>query len=118
MKKVIRKIFAGFILLLFFTIFSPDVFGQIVVVQCNAGWNDKNKVTWLNKLTDVDKVYYIDIAKYPDKQKKYEVVVVPTIIILNDGKEVKRYQADISFSIKATKQQIQGVIDEAVMESY
>ena len=46
------------------------------------------------------------------------LVVVPTIIIFNGGKEVKRYQADISFSIKATKSQVQGKIDDVLMESF
>ena len=33
-------------------------------------------------------------------------------------KEVKRYQADISFSMKATKSQVQGKIDDILMESF
>ena len=34
------------------------------------------------------------------------------------GEEIKRYQADISFSIKATKSQVQGKIDDILMESF
>ena len=92
------------------------VSAQVKVIQFNAEWNAANKVTWCKNLTDC-KVYYIDIAKYPEKQKKYEIVVVPTIIVLNGGKEVKRYQADISFTMKATLKQVQAVIDETKMES-
>ncbi len=97
---------------------SSTAFGQITVVQYNAGWNDANKVTWLNKLSDVDKVKYVDIATDIKAQKKHEIVVVPTIIIFKDGEEVKRYQADISFSMKATKEEIQEDIDELLMEDF
>ena len=51
-------------------------------------------------------------------QKKHEIVVVPTIIIFKDGEEVKRFQADISFSMKAKLEDLQEVIDDALMESF
>jgi len=35
-----------------------------------------------------------------------------------DGEEVKRYQADISFKMSATKSEIQEAIDEAVMGGF
>ena len=59
-----------------------------------------------------------DIATDTKSANKHEIVVVPTIIIFNNGKEVKRYQADISFSMKATKSQIQSKIDDILMESF
>ena len=116
MENPVWKIFAGYILILFFIFLSTTAFGQINVTQYNAAWNDANKVTWLKKLSDVDKVGYVDIAANPDIQKKREIVVVPTIIIFKDGEEVKRFQADISFTMKATREEIQSVIDELLME--
>ena len=50
-------------------------------------------------------------------QNKYEIVVVPTIIVFN-GKEVKRFQADISFAMKASKKDVQAVIDEILMDQF
>ena len=50
-------------------------------------------------------------------QDKYQIVVVPTIIVFN-GEEVKRFQADISFAMKATKKDIQNVVDEILMEGF
>jgi thioredoxin-like negative regulator of GroEL len=49
---------------------------------------------------------------------KYEIVVVPTIIVFKDGKEIKRYQADISFKITATKNDIQELVDESIMSGF
>jgi len=46
------------------------------------------------------------------------VVVVPTIIIFQDGEEIKRYQADISFKMLATKNELQDKIDEIIMSNF
>ena len=45
-------------------------------------------------------------------------MVVPTIIIFKDGEEVKRFQADISFTMKATKKELQEVINEQLMSDF
>jgi len=118
MKDPVWKIFALYLVFLFLIVLGSTGYGQIKVVHYNATWNNGNKVTWLKNLNDVDYLKYIDIAKYPDLQKKYEIVVVPTIIVFKDGEEVKRFQADISFSIKAKLEDIQEVIDDALMESF
>mgnify|MGYP003140259138 CR=1 FL=1 len=118
MKDSVWKIFTGYILILFFILLGSKAFGQITIVQYNAEWNDKNKVTWLNKLSDVDKIKNVDIAEEPKQQSKHEIVVVPTIIIFKDGEEVKRYQADISFTMKATREELQEYIDELLMEDF
>ena len=43
---------------------------------------------------------------------------MPTVVIFKDGEEVKRFQADISFSMKATKKEMQAVIDELLMSDF
>jgi hypothetical protein len=96
---------------------SSEVFGQIVVTHFNADWNDPNKVSYIGKLTDCD-IVYVDIAKAPKIQKKHNIVIVPTVVIFKDGEEVKRFQADISFSMKATRKEMQSVIDELIMSDF
>ena len=119
--KVIWKIFSAYILILLFMLMSNNAIGQnickedVCVVEFNAGWNESNSVDYLNKLTDCG-IKRINIDK-GDWQKKYNIVVVPTIIVFN-GKEVKRFQADLTFAIKATKEDIQDVVDEFLMEDF
>ena len=91
--------------------------GQIVVTHFNAAWNDPNKVSYIGKLTDCD-IVYVDIAASPKLQAKHEIVVVPTVVIFKDGEEMKRFQADISFSMKATRKEMQAEIDELLMEDF
>tara|TARA_R100001443_G_scaffold68595_1_gene77281 strand:+ start:760 stop:1098 length:339 start_codon:yes stop_codon:yes gene_type:complete len=100
----------------FLTFAQSPCDAEVCVVQFNAGWNSANNVEWLDKLKDCD-VKYIDIATDAEAQSKYEIVVVPTIIVFN-GKEVKRFQADISFAMKATKSDVQEVVDEIIMDQF
>ena len=106
------------LLLIAFFFVSTNVSSQITISQFNADWNSTNTVEWLDDLSDVDKIKYIDIAENTEAQNKHEIVVVPTIIIFKDGEEVKRFQADISFTIKATKEEIQEVINETLMSDF
>ncbi len=112
------KLFIGYsLVLLLLLVSSGNAFGQITVSHFNANWNDANKVTWVKKLTDCD-IAFVDIVKSPKLQAKNKVVVVPTIIIYKDGEEVKRFQADISFKMTATKEEVQGIIDELIMSDF
>ena len=89
---------------------------ELCVVQFNAGWNSSNDVEWVEKLKNCE-VIYIDIAADAASQAEYEIVVVPTIIVFN-GEEIKRFQADISFAMKATKEDVQEVVNEVKMDEY
>jgi len=105
------------ILIILLTAFSLNASSQIVVTHFNAEWNDPNKVSYIGKLTDCD-IVYVDIAKSPKIQEKHNIIIVPTVVIFKDGEEVKRFQADISFSMKATRKEMQGVIDELLMSDF
>ena len=115
MEKSVWKIY---LLLLFCLLYSSSLYSQITITQFNASWNSVNDVDWLKKLSDVDKIKYIDIAENTKAQQKHEIVVVPTIVIYKDGEEVKRLQADISFAIKATREELQEYIEELLMEDF
>ena len=107
-----------YIIIIILVFITSQTFGQITVKHFNAGWNEINGVDWVMKLTDCDTKGYVDIAKNPDAQKKYKIAVVPTIIIFKDGEEVARFQADLSFKMLATKEEVQEEIDEQLMSDF
>ena len=107
-----------YMLIIIFMLFSSGVFGQITVKHFNAGWNEANGVDWIMDLTDCNTKGYIDIAKDVDAQKKYKIAVVPTIIIFKDGEEVARFQADLSFKLSATREEVQEEIDNQLMSDF
>ena len=111
------KIFGMYMLIIFLMLFANASYSQVVVTHFNAAWNDPNKVSYIGKLTDCD-IVYVDIAAAPKLQAKHEIVVVPTVVIFKDGEEMKRYQADISFSMKATRKEMQDFIDELLMSDF
>ena len=89
---------------------------DICVVEFNASWNEANNVAWLHKLSDVGtKRIMIDKG---DWQKKFSIVVTPTIIIFVNGKESKRYQANIMMEMEAKQSDVQDKIDEIIMEEF
>jgi hypothetical protein len=105
--------------LIFFLILLCDsAFAQIEIKVFNAEWNKANDVTWINKLTDVKTIGYTDIGKNTKAQSKYKIAVVPTIIIFKDGEEVARFQADLSFKMVATKEEVQEEIDNQLMSDF
>ena len=111
------RVFAMYMIILVLALFCGSVFGQVTVVHYNADWNDANKVEWMEDLKDCE-LEYVDIAKKPKQQSKHEIIVVPTIIIFKDGEEVKRFQADISFTMQAKLEDVQDVINEQLMSDF
>ena len=115
MKKVcIANFLYVLIMLLVFTV--STAFGQIKVIHFNAGWNETNDVEWFDKLSDAGKKSLsIDSTEI---KKKYSIAIEPTIIIFDDGEEVKRFQADLSFKMVATRKEIQEYIDELIISKF
>jgi hypothetical protein len=104
-------------LIIIFLLLAGIVGAQVEVIHFNAGWNSSNDVKWVDELNDCE-IKYIDIAENSKAQSKYEITVVPTILILDDGEEDERYEADISFSMKATKEEVQEYIDELIINKF
>ena len=116
--KPISKIFSVYLLVILLILLANTSFGQITVKHFNAGWNEANGVDWIMDLKDCDTKGYVDIAKDPDVQKEHKIAVVPTIIIFKDGEEVARFQADLSFKMVATKEEVQEEINEQLMSDF
>ena len=118
MRDPVWKIFATYLFVLLLLLVYGTAFGQIKVMQFNAGWNKGNGVDWIMELKDCKTKSYVDIAKDPEAQKKYKIAVVPTIIIFKDDEEVARFQADLSFKMVATREEVQEEIDEQLMSDF
>ena len=52
------------------------------------------------------------------EDKLYKIAVIPTIIIFKDDIEVARFQADLSFKMVATKEEIQEEISNQLMSDF
>lgn len=93
----------------------PD--SGVCVVEFNASFNAANSVDWIDDLSDC-KGRRVDIAAEPDLQREHKIVVVPTVIIFNDGEEVERFQANIMMQLEATQDDVQEAVDEIIMSDF
>ena len=99
-------------LVMLFVFLASTAFGQIEVKHFNAGWNSANDVSWFMDLEDCKTKGTTDIAK------EHKIAVVPTIIIFKDGEEVARFQADLSFKMIATREEVQEEISNQLMSDF
>ena len=115
-KTVIAYIFLMICMFVAGTAFGQNLCNSdICVVQFNASWNSSNSVDYLNELTDCEVMNVnIDEGTY---QSDYEIVVVPTIIVFN-GKEVERFQANIMMQLEATRKEVQNAVDEIIYSDF
>ena len=98
-------------------IISPILsFSQITAIHFNANFNKANSVEWFEKLGDCDKQNLL--IDEDNNQLKYQIAVVPTIIIFDEGEEVKRFQADLSFKMVSTRKEVQDYIDELIISKF
>ena len=112
------KIFIMYMIILILMLVTGSAFGQIELKHFNAGWNKANDVPWFLDLEDVKTAGYVDIAKDAEAQSKFKIAVVPTIIVFKDGEEVSRFQADLSFKMLATREEVQEEINNQLMSDF
>ena len=112
------KIFGIYLLVLILVCLSGKASGQISVSQFNASWNSSTEVSWVQDLSDCQTLAYVDIAANPKMQVKHKIAAIPTIIIFKDGVEVARFQADLSFKMMATREEVQEEIDNILMSDF
>jgi hypothetical protein len=117
-KTVTWRIFGMYMLIIFFMLLASGAFAQVKVIQFNAGWNSANEVSWVMSLEDCNTHAYVDIAKDTEAQAKHKIAVIPTVIIFKDGEEVARFQADLSFKMVATREEVQEEIDNILMSDF
>jgi len=115
--KVDYKIFGIYLLIILLMLISNTSFSQVVATHFNAEWNEPNKAEWIGDLEECE-ITYVDISNSPKIQKKHKVTVVPTIIIFKDGEEMKRWEADLSFKMSATIEELQEYINELIKDVY
>lgn len=89
----------------------------VTVVEFWADWNSSNECTWLEDIEDAE-VYRIDLDTGAAKDN--DITVLPTIIIFNDGEEVKRFEGDISFSLcpEETPKKVKKEIEKLMLNKF
>jgi hypothetical protein len=109
MKKFLA-IFISLPILLLWISFSkpeqglPDINKGKVVVQLNYEWNKQNSYQW-RQVSGVS-YCFLSLDKFPELKDKMKVKTVPTIIILNNGREAKRVEGGLLMKITSAQSEI------------
>lgn len=82
----------------------PDINKGKVVLQLNYEWNKVNSYQW--KPTPGISYYYLSLDKFPELKVKMKIKTVPTIIVLNNGIESKRYDGGLMMRIEKPQAEI------------
>ena len=112
------RLFSMYMFIIFLMLLCSGAFAQMEVTHFNAEWNKANEVDWFMDLEDCKTKGYTDISKKSYCNKKHKIAVIPTIIIFKDGEEVARFQADLSFKMVATKEEVQEEISNQLMSDF
>lgn len=98
-------------------VYTQEIQGEgIEVVEFNAPFSP-TKCEFLEALEDCETLR-IDIFANTAAQKEYKIVVVPSVVVFNDGVEVARFQANIMMVLEVTQDEIQDAISEAIMNGF
>jgi hypothetical protein len=60
----------------------------------------------------------VDIGRFPNLQKQYNVTCIPTVIVFESGEEKERFKANIMFKLDATKKDVQKSIDKIMLAKF
>ena len=118
MKDVLWRILLLLLFIVLLAFITYPAQAQIEARHFNAGWNSANSVSWFMDLEDCKTKGLTDIASNKEEAAKHKIAVVPTIIIFKDGEEALRFQADLSFKMVATKEEVQEAINELLMSDF
>ena len=94
--------------------FEEEIKEGIVVVEYWAHWNAEYIVKDFIVLKNA-KLGRVNICDNIDLQIRDYILVVPTIIFFENGKEYKRLEADFTFELKTTKEELQKIIDDRLI---
>lgn len=91
-------------------------YGQVRVTHFNSDWNVENNFD-ISKLKECDTDYVV-ICHNEELQEQHNIKSVPTIIVFEDEKEIKRYEANIMMELTCSRKDIQSVIDSVYLKRF
>lgn len=83
---------------------EPNLAAPKCIVNFNADFNKANEYKWVNTQGCI--YYSINLSSYPQLKAKYKIKSIPTIMVMKNGLEVKRWEADVMFKLNVPQRDI------------
>lgn len=125
MKSINKKDISSYVYILimllvflFATIAPAQEFieDEIAIVEFNTSWNESNFIKDLDKLKNC-KYYIIILCDNVEYMDRYDIKQ-PTIVVYNNGEEVKRYKSTIMLDFDITYKELQKQIDKILLDKF
>ena len=90
---------------------------DVFVIEFWAEWNKKNQCNFLKDLKqcNTNRVCIISNEKL---KERFEVDVLPTIILIHKGQEVCRFNGNLLFQLTTKKSEVQTKIDSIIISKF
>ena len=89
---------------------------EISIVEYNTSWNETNFIQGLDKLKNC-KPYTIILCDNLDYMDKFDIKQ-PTIVLYNNGDEVKRFKSTIMLDFDVSYKDLQKEIDKLLLNKF
>ena len=83
---------------------------KFTLLEINARWNEHNNLS-VNKLADI-KIQFAWLEDQPNSIQK-NVISVPTLILMKEGKSVAQWRAGINLKLIITEKEVKDAIKRA-----
>tara|TARA_R100001463_G_scaffold84768_1_gene139492 strand:+ start:675 stop:998 length:324 start_codon:yes stop_codon:yes gene_type:complete len=83
---------------------------KFTLLEINARWNEHNNLS-VNKLADI-KIQFAWLEDQPNSIQR-NVISVPTLILMKEGKSVAQWRAGIDLKLQITEQEVLDAIKRA-----
>ena len=90
---------------------------DVFVIEFWAEWNKKNQCNFLKDLKQCNTNRGCIISNEKLKER-FEVDVLPTIILIHKGQEVCRFNGNLLFQLTTKKSEIQTKIDSIIISKF
>ena len=89
---------------------------EISIVEFNTSWNVDNHFKGFHELKNC-KTYSISLCENPNYKDKFNIKY-PTIVVYNNGNEIKRYNTNIVLGFDVTYKNLQTDIDSLLLSKF
>mgnify|MGYP003113536610 FL=1 len=89
----------------------------VVVIEFWAKWNEKNSCSFLKDLEDCN-IVRADIGIGTTLQEKYNIEVLPTLVVINNSQEICRFTGNLLFQLNVKKKEVQAKIDSIIISKF
>lgn len=89
----------------------------VVVIEFWAEWNKQNECKYLKDLEGCN-TGKVCIESSTTLAEKYNIKVLPTLVIINNSEEICRFKGNLLFKLDAKEIDVQEVIDSIIISKF